>query len=350
MGAGLTRTQAPADVPAAVSSLAAPLLAADPRPGRVLAAFPTALYVALERHDQVLTVLTRDALQLPTGLRVASTSRDLSWGVSAGEQVRVGAGRVDLPTTSVVAVREWRPARVDVPIHADPPSPGRDRWEGARELLVEAVAEGRLRALGADLARAVVAGAPEDDQHRALLGLVGAGRGLTPSGDDAVCGVLLALRGAGERLAPTCRALDRALPRTTSLSASLLAAAAQGYAVPEVTRLVRALVSGDERSAATHLPAVLAIGHSSGADLVAGVLGALDALAAASGSAPLTVSRAVPAPGCVPGSPAGSVPGSWTGSPGPPSATLTISPSSPRPAALRALSRPDVPTEGARRG
>ena len=87
--------------------------------------------------------------------------------------------------------------------------------------------------------------------------------------------------------------LDSAVDRTTSLSAALLAAAHRGYAVPEVVRLVDAVLDavldvhadGDDTLRAA-LPDVLAIGHSSGRDLVAGVVGALRAWTAAGLAAP----------------------------------------------------------------
>ena len=101
-------------------------------------------------------------------------------------------------------------------------------------------------------------------------------RGLTPSGDDALCGVLLALRAGGapaEALAAVGAAVPRSLAATTSLSASLLLAAAAGCAVPEVATLANAVSRGDEAGIDEALPAVLAIGHSSGADLLAGLAG-----------------------------------------------------------------------------
>ena len=112
--------------------------------------------------------------------------------------------------------------------------------------------------------------------------LVGAGAGLTPSGDDALCAVLLVLRGVGADGAHALvrAAVSAAARRTTSLSASLLHAAAEGYAVPAVADLVRAVLGDDPAAAGPALAAVLAIGHSSGRDLVAGIAGALHVLAA----------------------------------------------------------------------
>jgi hypothetical protein len=137
-----------------------------------------------------------------------------------------------------------------------------------------------------------------------VRGLVGAGRGLTPSGDDVLCGVLLTLAAVDDEQARQALAAIRAslaahVQSTTSLSAALLVAAATGYAVPDVVRLVTLAVaagSGGRQEAdgpaapatgrpsvpppdpAAVLDRVLAIGHSSGSDLVSGVGGALRAL------------------------------------------------------------------------
>jgi hypothetical protein len=266
--------------PAAASPLLAAELAAAPRGARVLAAFPTALYLLLDRHDLVLPVLADDALRLPTGLRLGLPSRSFDWGVAPGDEVLVGDGRVRLPHRDVVAVREWRPARVA-------PGPSRASSAGmtiatTRSALAAADVSGLLRDLAADVAATALRGRPT---RRRVASLVGAGSGLTPSGDDALCGVLLALRAVGggaadAAAASVADAVRDAAHRTTSLSACLLGAAAEGYAVPQVVRLVTAAAGGDASGTHGALPAVLAIGHTSGADLVAGLAGAVDALAA----------------------------------------------------------------------
>ncbi|WP_207555907.1 DUF2877 domain-containing protein [Intrasporangium flavum] len=275
-------------VPAAVSPLVAGTVAGAVRPCPVLAAFPTCLYLGLGAHADVLAVLASDALALPIGLRLAEPSSTVRWGVAAGDTVLVGAGRVRLPHAEVVASRLARPARVRAGA----------RRVGAARLLPE---PGVLGELVAELVADALAGRPVES---GVHGLVGAGRGLTPSGDDALCGALLALvagsstgsdagAAAGRALSRVRTAVRSALGRTTSLSAALLVAAGDGYAVPEVARLVTALQAGPgaASSAADTGPApavaaavtdllapVLAIGHSSGHDLVSGLAGALLAL------------------------------------------------------------------------
>ncbi len=106
--------------------------------------------------------------------------------------------------------------------------------------------------------------------------LVGRGAGLTPSGDDALAGALLVAHalGAGADLADAVRAR---LAATTAVSAALLDAAADGYAARPVVTLVDAAVAGDPDAVRRALPAVLAIGHTSGADTVTGIRAALEA-------------------------------------------------------------------------
>ena len=263
--------------PAACSPLLEREVAGEPRRARVLAAFPTALYLHLGRHDLVLPVLTGDALLLPTGLRLALASAEVEWGVQAGHDVLVGDGRVRLPGRDVVSVRPWRPARVTRASSARSAS-----IAGAAHVLGQADSSAVLRELAADL---TAAGLDGRQVGRRVGALVGAGAGLTPSGDDALCGVLLALRAVGGRVpsgddaaGAVAASVRRASAATTSLSASLLSAASEGYAVPEVVRLVDEVARGDTSAVTEALAPVLGIGHSSGADLVAGLAGALDAL------------------------------------------------------------------------
>jgi hypothetical protein len=259
---------------AAVSPLVAGALAGPPTPRRVLGVFATSVYIDLGAHERVLALLAADALHLPIGLRLAQPASTLSWGVQPGDDVLVGAGRVQLPGAEVFAARLARPARV-LPRAGLPTG-------AAVDLLPDA---GVLGELSHDLTTAALTGRPVDD---AVLGLVGAGRGLTPSGDDALCGVVLALASTGHPCAATALAAVRdamlpALGRTTSISAALLMAAASGYAVPDVVRLVHHLGEGgpgaDRTAYGLVVERVLGIGHTSGRDLLAGVSGALHALA-----------------------------------------------------------------------
>ena len=125
----------------------------------------------------------------------------------------------------------------------------------------------------------------------AVAGVLGRGPGLTPSGDDALAGALLVAHAVGA--APPFAAAVRArLHATTAVSAALLDAAADGFAAGDVVSLVDAVLAGDEAAVAAALPAVLAIGHSSGRDLVTGVAAAVEALHAIHQPLPTTRSAA----------------------------------------------------------
>jgi hypothetical protein len=243
---------------AAVSTLSATLVEGPPVPATVLGVHAPALY--LEVAGRVLPVLTSDAVPLATALRLAVPSGRVDWGVAAGDVVMVGGRLVVLPGCDIAAVRTWRPARVS--------EMGRSRARPGSRLsprLEAWSASGWL----ADGIRAVLSGRGEG-----VTLLLGRGQGLTPSGDDALAGILLVAHAVGgaEALAAVVRSR---LASTTAVSAALLDAAADGYAAPDVVALVDAALTGDDSTIARTLPAVLAIGHTSGADLVAGIAGAL---------------------------------------------------------------------------
>ncbi|KRE43828.1 oxamate carbamoyltransferase subunit AllH family protein [Knoellia sp. Soil729] len=210
-------------IPAAASPLTLDLVAGPSQQAVVLAAFPTALYLGRPEHAKVLPVVTRDALILPTALRLAEPGPH-DWGVDAGDVVTLGGGLVALPGHGIRVVRSWRPRRVTI----GSPSAVTVDWTS-------------------------------------LLAQVGRGEGLTPRADDVLCGALLAARALGVSLPATLP-----VERTTSLSASLLEAAHAGYAVPAVIDHVTAVVAGSADTTSTR-EAVLAIGHTSGAGLLEGI-------------------------------------------------------------------------------
>lgn len=114
----------------------------------------------------------------------------------------------------------------------------------------------------------------------AAIALLGRGSGLTPVGDDVLCGWLAALAAAShpgaEPVAKQILALaDR---RTTALSATLLRRSIRAEVVPQFGRLLTALAHPcDDPSDA--LRSVTHIGHTSGEGLVLGLALALDYLA-----------------------------------------------------------------------
>ena len=103
--------------------------------------------------------------------------------------------------------------------------------------------------------------------------LSGLGDGLTPAGDDFLVGVILwawLAHPAPERF---CRTLaEAAAPRTTTLSAAFLRAAARGQCSAAWHGLLAALAGGEPAQIAGAARKVLAYGASSGLDALIGFL------------------------------------------------------------------------------
>nr|WP_227463590.1 DUF2877 domain-containing protein [Nocardioides lijunqiniae] len=112
--------------------------------------------------------------------------------------------------------------------------------------------------------------------HRRLdpAALVGSGAGLTPYGDDVLCGYLAAHRAAGSATDDLDAQVSDLLPRTTVLSATLLECAMRGEVLPEVGDL---LTAWGTAGAADAEAALLRVGSSSGAGLLEGARLALAA-------------------------------------------------------------------------
>ena len=100
-----------------------------------------------------------------------------------------------------------------------------------------------------------------------LSGLVGLGLGLTPSGDDFLCGLLSVLPEGSLRESLIRQCMPQ-LHTTTDISAAFLEAACQGCFGEWLHELYGAQTPDAAEDAAER---IAAIGHSSGCDLLAGV-------------------------------------------------------------------------------
>lgn len=105
--------------------------------------------------------------------------------------------------------------------------------------------------------------------------LVGRGDGLTPLGDDVLCGWLAVHRAARVPTPEVDAAVRACLHRTTLLSAELLRCALDGEVMPQFAAFVAALGTP---AAATAAAALTAVGHTSGAGMLHGARLALPAL------------------------------------------------------------------------
>ncbi len=251
----------------------------------MVAVFGTALLIELSddaaRH---ISLLGGSATGVPNGVRLparagipatASISAFLSAlggpptrTPRAGDQATVGGGRLRLGRLDLVLAREWS---TRIPVGSIPADAA-----AALSVTIGDAPRGIPDALPAALAAALRSG-----DGTAVAGaaaeLVGVGAGLTPGGDDVLAGALAGLHATGHTDIASVIGLacGPRLSGTTPISAELARLAIAGHASLEVLAVLRALRVGSPgalRSAATRL---LAVGHTSGADLAFGLVAGL---------------------------------------------------------------------------
>jgi Protein of unknown function (DUF2877) len=132
-----------------------------------------------------------------------------------------------------------------------------------------------------DAVRAALACGDAIAFEAAVLRLLGLGPGLTPSGDDFIGAIFFALAHAPRRAwreampGMQARLRDAALTATNPISAALLDDLMAGASYRVLHELLAALQDGDAVAIAQTTQALLCVGASSGADMLAGLLLAL---------------------------------------------------------------------------
>lgn len=248
----------PEPIPVAAPTRVADLLATAPD-GPVPVLHACADTVHLEIAGQAVGVTAAGAPGLPHALRTNLRRLPAAGSSATGLTAYVDSGLLHLGGRALVAARlvDVRAPRIDA----------------ARMPKTSPVAvQGTPRSPGAGLVALPARIAPGT-----VTELVGRGDGLTPLGDDVLCGWLAAHRAAGVPTPAVDDAVRRALPRTTTLSATLLACALLGEVADLAGDYLRAL--GTPRAAAART-ALGGLGHSSGEGLAHGIDLALSELAA----------------------------------------------------------------------
>jgi hypothetical protein len=244
---GTTAESAPtgvrsAAVPAATTRWVASSLAHPPREVRVLHAGDHAAYV--DDGDSCIGVLSRRANSVPCGL-VTSLDDLRRFDLRAGDLARLGGGQL------VFAAGAVKPSRiVDASVPRLAKLPDID------------VHEPRIAAAADELDPGALERLAEGDPD-AVRSLLGRGSGLTPLGDDVLCGWLAGRNALGRSTEPVAAEVTRrSMAGTTRLSSTLLTCAIRGDVVPQVRVLLRGTGT---------LDALLSIGHTSGAGLALGL-------------------------------------------------------------------------------
>jgi hypothetical protein len=253
--------------------------------GFVATTYVRACLIALT-NDRLVTLVATEMGGLPNGITVDtpdgfSFERSLSVGARAavrGGMLRVGDGFcVDLRPS-----RPWR-SHLDRLALTLARAPVRRAWETAwSELRAHGTFAPLMRHGGAATRRTCEATRDLDSACacQAMSALVGLGEGSTPAGDDYLVGYFAGLwssAGADRRrqrfVADLGESLREMASRTNRVSRMYLEAAAEGEVSERLAMLVCRIAAGaDEESVAAAAAAALAVGHSSGA---CGVLGLL---------------------------------------------------------------------------
>ncbi len=264
-----------ADIPAAVAEPVLDLVTGPLRPATVLAVHSAAVILgcdppaapAGDAVTRVVTVLAAEGSGVPNGVRTMLHSAGRPFEhLAPGAAAFVGARSIRLPGLQLRGVRI---VRTGVPLV--PASP-------AAVTTIARAARGATRGIPEQpvlaLAEALATGCPAR-LRAAVTALVGLGLGSTPGGDDVLCGTLAGLHATGRRgLAEqvAVAALDQVASRTPLVSADLLRLAACRHACAEALAVVRAAAAGQPTGALLRaLDRLLAVGHTSGADLTTGL-------------------------------------------------------------------------------
>ncbi len=241
-------------------------LTQPPHVGTVVHAGSNAIYVS--SHDDVLGVVSRHATSLPCAISTRLDTLDDSLGhgrqPAVGSDVRIGSGLIDFGAIQVSVGRY-----VDFAMPAFDPAGVAQMCERLESVTADSSQRSELDADVVSILRE----RPAD----ALMLTLGHGSGLTPFGDDVLCGVMATLLASADPCAGALceQAVMLAPKRTTSLSATLVRRAAQGEVIRAFAGVVTALIDHPDHAAA-RIAQLLRIGHSSGAGMLLGLHLALE--------------------------------------------------------------------------
>lgn len=268
--------------------------------GRVHSVFARACNVELQ-SGELVTLLKRERDAAPHGICLASQVADFPEWLGVGQHAHIDDAALCLPAAGrridFSEAPIWRGAVAPVA------TPYNAALARALHLLRRTLdASAPEQGIAPALASSTVAGASALDRAFAMrlrnvlplldratergdataasdsiAHLIGLGPGLTPSGDDFLCGYLAALwsrasfdeavRGLLTALAPS---LSPLLARTHVISRQMLRDAMQGRFARSLCEVTEAIAGkGDLLATARHL---LSSGHSSGADALCGLL------------------------------------------------------------------------------
>lgn len=277
-----SRSSTSAAAPAAASSAVAAVLTGTSRPVRVLATFPAASYV---EHDAgLLALVAADGVHHPNAVVLGPGIAERPFArLYTDQRGTVGGGGIQIGDLDVTVARWFDP----VPrLRATSAQVLTEHLETATSHLASRTGSDSHPLAGptAVVVDRLRRGDAEAAIDAAARGLIGAGPGLTPAGDDVLSGLFSAVMTlapvildplAATALTDTTRdagvlVVERARQATTAVSAELLHHAVRGEVAAPAATVLHALTG--RRPVAPALDALLAIGATSGRDLTYGLL------------------------------------------------------------------------------
>jgi hypothetical protein len=276
--------------------------------GEVLAVHPRSCYLVGE-DGMISAVVPETFGNGPLNLVIPSGSVPVLEGLAVGATVTSTGSRLTLGQSLEIELEKavlWDP-KAHPALGADPEGLGRSLTELYRTAVAGSPEQSLARLLPyvreddlpAPLTKvphfprshALIAGLIDSLAHRSsrslkvvTSSLAGLGPGLTPSGDDFLAGTLLALAMIQEHrpdgaLGEIARLLlDTAAPRTHEISAAYLRAAYAGEASERWHALLGAMAAGNTQAIGPAAHGVMTVGETSGADMLAGFLVAMEAV------------------------------------------------------------------------
>lgn len=258
--------------------------------------FSSSVNLEVMGWDTLMAILASEDIDQPGNIRVSYRDARFTEGLYSGQKVICEKDSITIRETNIwIDLRQARRIDCQMPALSFPPSQGnRDALNAVRESLenekvirasrtqTNQMFEKRLSA-GVESLSQVAKSLNLRQAQEIAHGLIGLGQGLTPSGDDILLGFLAGFM-------PTCgqdparraflesfsKVIAISARETNAISRTYLIHASQGRFSTALIRLVEAIcLELDPAEVTAAALRVLRTGHSSGVDIVTGLLAAL---------------------------------------------------------------------------
>lgn len=249
--------------------------------------------VNLERDGEILSVVARQSYRAPHTATVPEETDFSQVKLAIGMTVRIIGRKIPLTPNYIIALPpdgSFSPQSAPIPTEATRieglkafdhfierlPATG-GCLDGYRKRFLDAKTKSDDidMAVSARIDQFLEAIIDHENLEQSIGNVVGAGKGLTPSGDDFLCG-FLAMLGTSVKeetlrrnIVETIESLDLAR-KTTSISRQMLLDACKRHHPSPQNRLIGAF-SGEHKHMRIALASMSEVGHTSGFDFAAGV-------------------------------------------------------------------------------